>query len=218
MTMRLSAAIAVLAATACLAAAEDVIKAVETVYGQSRYSVHPTDGRKLFHYRGDVYLANGDKVTKLMQGEFPIWHPDGSGHFLVFLDIGYDGLSEIWLADTKGRYILKVAEGYLNILSKPKVSPSGKLFMVHNEWKSQSIVYCFSLPKQPTEERKMFWIFNDWHYLLGSKWLAGDKIELTFSNRKCEPVAKVVRSHDQGKYVVPPEMHRYKDPMKAVPH
>ena len=116
--------------------ADDVIKAEVMDRPSHRWdsqTVQTQDGDlKLAVYKGWVYLQKGKDgiYKKLVPGICPQWIPSHKGQsdrwFYVFLPVGFDGLSELWMASTAGNYLGKAAEGMFYVNSTPVLSPDGK--------------------------------------------------------------------------------------------
>jgi len=117
--------------------AEDVIKAEvmerRFIQGLSQM-VQTKDGEfRLAVYKNWVYIQNGKKgdYRKLVPGTCPQWIPRHKGQtdrwFYLFLPVGVDGKSELWIASTNGNYLGKAADGYFQVNSTPVLSPDGKV-------------------------------------------------------------------------------------------
>ena len=86
----------------------------------------------LTEHRGWVYYrrTEDDVFTPIVSGVCPQWKPSLHGdEFYVFLPLGYDGASELWIASINGRLINKACEGRFGINSSPIISPDGKQFV-----------------------------------------------------------------------------------------
>ena len=116
--------------------AADVIKAEvmerRFVLGLSQM-VQTQDGElRLAAYKDWVYIQKGKKqdYRKLVPGTCPQWLPRHKGQtdrwFYLFLPVGFDGKSELWIASTDGYYLGKAADGYFRVNSTPVLSPDGK--------------------------------------------------------------------------------------------
>ena len=90
------------------------------------------DDLRLAAYKGWVYLLKGEEgiYKKLVPGICPQWVPRHKGQrdrwFYVFLPVGFDGKSELWIASTDGNYLGKAAEGMFFVNSTPVLSSDGK--------------------------------------------------------------------------------------------
>jgi hypothetical protein len=79
----------------------------------------------LVEHRGWIYYRATDKSEwhPVLPGKCPQWFDKhDSNHFLVFQDIGYDGMREVWLGTTQRQFVQKMAEGHIHINSSPIVS------------------------------------------------------------------------------------------------
>jgi len=75
--------------------------------------------------------APGEPYSKRVPGICPQWRPkayDGEiRKFYLFLPVGYDGKSELWIADVEGCLWGKAAEGYFQINTTPVLSSDGRV-------------------------------------------------------------------------------------------
>jgi len=98
----------------------------------SATAVDETGSQRLAAYKGWVYWQSGDSqpYVKLLPGICPQWLPRHQGQndrwFYVFVPVGFDGKSELWIGSTKGQYIGKAAEGMFYANSTPALSPNAK--------------------------------------------------------------------------------------------
>src|SRR6185436_6439562 len=112
---------------------DEAIEAFAAMWDE-RVAVGP-DGGTLATYKGWIYYrASGHShYEKVVPGHSPQWYRAtdercGAGcvlertWFYVFLEVGFDALSEIWLADVGGHYLGRVCAGALNINSSPVIA------------------------------------------------------------------------------------------------
>jgi len=94
--------------------------------------VDETGSQRLAAYKGWVYWQNGEseQYVKLLPGICPQWIPRHLGQedrwFYLFLPVGFDGKSELWIGSTQGQYLGKAAEGMFYVNSTPILSANGK--------------------------------------------------------------------------------------------
>lgn len=98
--------------------------------------VQTEDGElRLAAYKDWVYLEKGNSgiYKKLVPGICPQWIPryrrKRESWFYLFLPVGFDSKSELWIGSTDGYYLGKAAEGYFQVNSTPVLSPNGKLIV-----------------------------------------------------------------------------------------
>lgn len=88
---------------------------------------------RLVEYKDWIYYqaAPGEPYSKRVPGICPQWRPkayDGEiRKFYLFLPVGYDGKSELWIADVEGCLWGKAAEGYFQINTTPVLSSDGRV-------------------------------------------------------------------------------------------
>ena len=116
--------------------AEDAIKA-EVMDRRFRLwdsqTVETPDGDlRLAAYKDWVYIERGKEgiYRKLVPGICPQWIPRHEGQpdrwFYVFVPVGFDSKSELWIASTDGYYVGKADHGYFFANSTPVLSLDGR--------------------------------------------------------------------------------------------
>ncbi|MHC4568113.1 MAG: hypothetical protein ACYTE3_20415 [Planctomycetota bacterium] len=135
-------------------------------------AVDETGTFRLAGYKDWIYLQESpDKpYIKLLPGICPQWLPKHKGQedrwFYLFLPVGYDSMSELWIGSTRGKYLGKAAEGLFCVNSTPTLSPDGKalasvlrpLVQAQGDLVSVSVIWLNSRISKPSTQT---WVYKD---------------------------------------------------------
>jgi hypothetical protein len=135
-------------------------------------AVDETGTFRLAGYKDWIYLQEspGKPYIKLLPGICPQWLPKHKGQedrwFYLFLPVGYDSMSELWIGSTRGKYLGKAAEGLFCVNSTPTLSPDGKalasvlrpLVQAQGDLVSVSVIWLNSRISKPSTQT---WVYKD---------------------------------------------------------
>jgi hypothetical protein len=119
--------------------ANDAVQVIPSAEMEKRPSLWDSEtvvdevgAQRLAAYKGWVYWqkSDADPYVKLLPGICPQWISHHSGQqdrwFYIFLPVGFDGKSELWIGSTRGRYMGRAAKGEFFVNSTPALSPNEK--------------------------------------------------------------------------------------------